>query len=384
MNTVFENIKLYRKKLGLTQTELADKLYVTSQTISKWENGLSLPTLDNLVSLSEIFSTSIDNIVKNSPDRTNCGYIAVDGGGTKTEFLLFKKNGDVIKKLILEGTNPNIVGMEKSFMTLKMGIDILKSLPFQTEGIFMGIAGCGSATNNAEITRLFKSEYPRDKFVIQSDMSNVIGSIRNINKCVASICGTGIATFAYDGKNLKRFGGWGYLFDYSGSGFDIGRDAIRYALEYETGLKPYSLLYDKIKNKHGKELDPSVAEIYKKGNDYIASFAPLVFEAYREGDSVSEEIIRKSTTHLANLINAAIKNCDCADTCIISGGLTKDKDILEKFLREHISGNVRIIFPEFPQIYGAALKCMEMFGPDEYDEKLFDKNFREKYPERNV
>ena len=104
MNTVFENIKLYRKKLGLTQTELADKLYVTSQTISKWENGLSLPTLDNLVSLSEIFSTSIDNIVKNTPDKTNSGYIAVDGGGTKTEFLLFKKNGDIIKKLILEGT----------------------------------------------------------------------------------------------------------------------------------------------------------------------------------------------------------------------------------------------------------------------------------------
>ena len=384
MNIIGENIRLHRKQIGITQTELADKLYVTSQTVSKWEKGISLPTLDNIVSLSDIFSVSIDNLVRKTADKSDSGYIAVDGGGTKTEFLLFTHTGNIIKRIVLEGTNPNIVGMEKAFLTLKTGIDILKSSQFHISGIFIGIAGCGGKENNQEITRLFKTEYPKDNFLIQSDMVNVINSVRNIKKCVASICGTGVVTFAYDGKNLTRFGGWGYLFDYSGSGFDIGRDAIRYALEYETGLKPHSILYEKIKAGHGEEIDTSIGDIYKKGNDYIASFAPIVFEAYKEGDSISEEIIRKSATHLANLINIASEKCDCGNTCIISGGLTKDKDILEKFLRENLKKEIRVIFPEFHQIYGAALKCLSLFGPDEYDECLFDKNFKEKYSERII
>lgn len=384
MNIICENIRIYRKQLGLTQTELAEKLYVTSQTISKWEKGISLPTLDNIIALSEIFSTSIDNLVKSHSAKISSGYIAIDGGGTKTEFLLFTETGDIKKRLVLEGTNPNVVGMEKAFSSLKMGIDILKSTRFKIMGIFLGIAGCAAKSNNQQLSALLKTEYPRDKFCLQSDIINVIHSVRNIKKCVASICGTGITTFAYDGKSLKRFGGWGYLFDYSGSGFDIGRDAIKYALEYETGLKPYSILYDKVKKKHGEKIDTSVADIYKKGNDYIASFAPLVFEAYREGDTVSEKIIRRSTDHLAELINLAFDTCDCGNTCIISGGLTKDKDILEKFLKENIKKDIIIIFPEFPQIYGAALKCMSLFGPTEYDEDLFDKNFKEKYSERMI
>ncbi|MBE7047023.1 MAG: XRE family transcriptional regulator [Ruminococcaceae bacterium] len=384
MNIICENIRLYRKQLGLTQTELAEKLYVTSQTISKWEKGISLPTLDNIIALSEIFSTSIDNLVKSHSAKISSGYIAIDGGGTKTEFLLFTETGDIKKRLVLEGTNPNVVGMKKALSTLKIGIDMLKSSHFEIVGIFLGIAGCAAKSNNQELSALLKAEYPRDKFLIESDITNVVHSARGIKKCVASICGTGIATFAYDGKNLTKFGGWGYLFDYSGSGFDIGRDAIRYALEYETGLKPYSILYDKVKKKHGEKIDTSVADIYKKGNDYIASFAPLVFEAYREGDTVSEKIIRKSTDHLAELINLASEKCDCGNTCIISGGLTKAKDILEKFLKENIKKDIIIIFPEFPQVYGAALKCMSLFGPTEYDEDLFDKNFKEKYPERMI
>lgn len=129
MNIICENIRLYRKQLRLTQTELAEKLYVTSQTISKWEKGISLPTLDNIIALSEIFSTSIDNLVKSHSAKISSGYIAIDGGGTKTEFLLFTETGDIKKRLVLEGTNPNIVGMKKAFSTLKIGIDMLKSTP---------------------------------------------------------------------------------------------------------------------------------------------------------------------------------------------------------------------------------------------------------------
>ncbi len=54
-----ENIKTKRKAKGLSQEELAVKLNVVRQTISKWEQGLSVPDSDMLISLSEILETPV-------------------------------------------------------------------------------------------------------------------------------------------------------------------------------------------------------------------------------------------------------------------------------------------------------------------------------------
>ena len=54
-----ENIKMIRKSKGLSQEELAVKLNVVRQTISKWEQGLSVPDANMLISLSEALDTSV-------------------------------------------------------------------------------------------------------------------------------------------------------------------------------------------------------------------------------------------------------------------------------------------------------------------------------------
>ncbi len=54
-----ENIKAIRKSKGLSQEELAIKLNVVRQTISKWEQGLSVPDADMLISISEVFETPV-------------------------------------------------------------------------------------------------------------------------------------------------------------------------------------------------------------------------------------------------------------------------------------------------------------------------------------
>ena len=54
-----ENIKALRKSKGLSQEELAVKLNVVRQTISKWEKGLSVPDSDMLISISEVLETSV-------------------------------------------------------------------------------------------------------------------------------------------------------------------------------------------------------------------------------------------------------------------------------------------------------------------------------------
>ena len=58
-----ENIRAFRKSKGLSQEELAIKLNVVRQTISKWEQGLSVPDADMLISLSEAFETPVSTLL---------------------------------------------------------------------------------------------------------------------------------------------------------------------------------------------------------------------------------------------------------------------------------------------------------------------------------
>ena len=57
-------IKKYRNELQLSQEELADKIFVTRQTISNWENEKNYPDIKSLVMLSSLFGISLDSLVK--------------------------------------------------------------------------------------------------------------------------------------------------------------------------------------------------------------------------------------------------------------------------------------------------------------------------------
>lgn len=57
-------IKKHRNGLSLSQDELAEKMYVSRQTISNWENDKNYPDVKSLLLLSEVFQTSIDNLIK--------------------------------------------------------------------------------------------------------------------------------------------------------------------------------------------------------------------------------------------------------------------------------------------------------------------------------
>ncbi len=58
-----ETILKFRKQKGISQEELAEKMYVTRQTVSQWETNQTLPTIENLVRLKEIFGVALDRIV---------------------------------------------------------------------------------------------------------------------------------------------------------------------------------------------------------------------------------------------------------------------------------------------------------------------------------
>ena len=67
------NLKMYRRRKGFSQSELADKLFVTRQCVSKWEKGVTEPDLETLNKISGLLGVSIDVLIKDDcldvPDK---------------------------------------------------------------------------------------------------------------------------------------------------------------------------------------------------------------------------------------------------------------------------------------------------------------------------
>jgi len=60
-------LRIQRMKKNLTQEDIANSLFVSVQDVSKWENGKAVPSIDNLISLSDMYNISIDQLVQGSP-----------------------------------------------------------------------------------------------------------------------------------------------------------------------------------------------------------------------------------------------------------------------------------------------------------------------------
>ena len=69
-----DKLILLRKKAGWSQEELAEQMDVTRQSVSKWEGAQSVPDLDKMIRLSELFGVSTDYLLKDEIEEVgNCG-----------------------------------------------------------------------------------------------------------------------------------------------------------------------------------------------------------------------------------------------------------------------------------------------------------------------
>ena len=65
---ISDKIKQARIKLSLTQEDVADKLEISRQTLSNWENGKTLPDIANVLKMSDLYNVSLDELLKGDVD----------------------------------------------------------------------------------------------------------------------------------------------------------------------------------------------------------------------------------------------------------------------------------------------------------------------------
>ncbi|MBE6811872.1 MAG: hypothetical protein E7523_03200 [Ruminococcaceae bacterium] len=291
--------------------------------------------------------------------------LGIDAGGTKTDFALADHNLNIMKNLTLGGANPVDVGMEQMQNVLQEGIEYCcDGISPDEISCFAGIAG-GITGDNKEIIHSFLSQFGFGSFCNGSDIDNCIAMTLGKNDGIVVIMGTGIVVFCQINSTLHRIGGWGYLLDKAGSGYHIGADALYCALGCYDGRGGSMLMKSLIEEKLNKTIPEAIPEIYAGGKSEVASFTPIVFEAYKQKDDYAKTILNRNVQEVASLIKTAQKIAQTEDLPVfICGGLTNEKDILVPFFKQHLPC-CELLFSNNRPVNGALKKAHSIFANGE-------------------
>ncbi len=111
-----EKIIMLRKKCGWSQEELAMQLNISRQSVSKWESGQSIPDLEKILKLSELFGVSTDYLLKDSVEAEEADKAYLKAGG--------KDEADETRSVSVEEASSYMELVEKASSKIALGVSI--------------------------------------------------------------------------------------------------------------------------------------------------------------------------------------------------------------------------------------------------------------------
>ncbi len=118
--TIGKRIALLRRKKGYTQDELAEKLGVSPQAVSKWENDLSCPDIMLLPPLAELLETTVDELLTERPPKPETSLVP-DGERKNLDDMLFK--------VIVNSSRGDKVRVNLPMPLVRIGLEMGMKLP---------------------------------------------------------------------------------------------------------------------------------------------------------------------------------------------------------------------------------------------------------------
>lgn len=374
VQTFAARLRYFRKKRGLVQEELGKRLYLSAQSVSKWECGQAVPDITHVCAIADVLNVSVNDLL-GLPSASESALIAVDGGGTKTEFVLITTGGQLLKRIVLPGCNPNTCTVQGTCDVLRKGIDRLMLEGCALLGIYVGGAGMSSGKNGVEVEAILQEVYPDILVRCRSDISNVLACADDPDNSIAVVAGTGSAVFATCEGEIIRAGGGGWKLETLGSGYDLGRQTLLAALEHRDGTGPATILTDMVEQKLGGTVWEHIQNIYSQQPSFIASFAPLLLDAWQQCDEVATQIVEENCARIVYLVQAVAKKSPKARQVLLGGSLLTKSEPFRQKIAAALTGELQPTVCIFPQIWGACLCCAHMCGVKLPDAELFMKQY---------
>jgi len=238
-------------------------------------------------------------------------YLGIDGGGSKTSFLLVDEYYNEICHIESGPSNWLSVGADAAKQAITQGISYLTERP---NIVCAGFAGAARHDSAAFYKEVLESLIPEAQIIIESDAFIAsIGAI-GVDPGILLIAGTGSIVIGRDkARNMFRIGGWGPYFGDEGSGFWIGREAVREALR-SLDLQASTEFSNRIAGRLGLK---SISEVVsgwasgKIGVPEIAGLFPEVVSMYPQ--EPCKRILTQAASHLRSMVEIASKRVGLDD-----------------------------------------------------------------------
>ena len=296
---------------------------------------------------------------------------AIDMGGTKAEGVVFTPDGNIIYRVVEKGGAAFDNGLDYTLTNLCRAISALvENSPEMPSVFYLGCAACEYYLPQFH-EAVGRFGFPKVR--IEGDGPALISGIFGHKDGGGLICGTGSALYVRHGDEYYHIGGGGHMIDSCGSGYVIGRKAIRAALRAVDGSDSPTMLVEMLEEAAGFPLWYRLDEVYAGGRAYIASFARVLFEARNKGDVVARRIFNKCASDLADVIWAEYNKNGGPFDLIFNGGIFKNYPEYAAAVRALAPQDMRIVFSDVPPIYGGAVEAMYDYGV------VCDEQFRETF-----
>ena len=289
-------------------------------------------------------------------------FCAVDIGGTKSDALLFREDGEVVSKRRTRGITPVDAPFERCVEHYRKTLtDILSDAGSErVESTYCSVATVEHYTPAVQdaLSRLEGAGV----LCIEPDGLCLISSVLGHRDGASMICGTGSSLYVRHGDSFYRVGGWGHFIDSCGSGFVLGRLALRAALRAHDGRDGPTLLSDLLEKKIGRPAYLDYDRIYAEGRPYVASLAGCLFEAVKLGDPAASEIFESCSSDLAELVATARRREGRPITVVLNGGVFTNHPEYAKAVIDKSPADVDFRESGMPPVYGCAVEALWSVG----------------------
>jgi N-acetylglucosamine kinase-like BadF-type ATPase len=305
-------------------------------------------------------------------------FLGVDGGGTKTDFLLIDASGAVLAS-----------HRGGSAYYLESGFDALQAM--MATGIRKVLQQAGVTASELEFAFLGLPAYGEDRALL-TRLDGIVADVLPAGRSRCGndvVCGWAGALAAGDGINIvagtgsiaygelqgrgARAGGWGELFSDEGSAYWIAREGLTLFSRMSDGRAPKAALYELIREHFRLEADLDVcAAIYGPpplARSSVAALAPLVARAARAGDAGARGLFEQAARELAAVVHAVRDQLNAPPRTLLpvsySGGMFRLDGLLQPLLEAALGAGERryeFVAPRLSPVAGAALYAAKLAG----------------------
>ncbi|OGB62980.1 MAG: hypothetical protein A2Y94_09600 [Caldithrix sp. RBG_13_44_9] len=272
-------------------------------------------------------------------------YLGVDGGGTKTTAILSDLQGEIIRTARLGPGNIAVLDRGSVAQLIRNIIfELLESESVdQIAWAAFAFAGAGRPEEKKTAHELIRALGVRN-FSVMTDAEVLYYAIFGEDPGILISAGTGsICLVKTPDQKYQQIGGWGYLLGDEGSGFDIGRKAIKTALEEVTVKHNFSNFTSKLLSFYGLEHPENlISIIYSSVNPprLIASCAKMVCQLAEMGEPLALGIVDQAAASLVNYTEQAVnyfgKSSKTPYKIALAGGILEENSIVNHHFRRKI------------------------------------------------